>query len=50
MYEHGDGLALDLRLPRFWFDLAAKAGDVAARGKLKEAEARLAEQRSRALR
>jgi uncharacterized protein len=40
MYEQGDGVDRDLRLARYWYDIAAKNGDVAAPGKLKELDAR----------
>ncbi len=46
MYEQGDGVPRDLRLARYWYDLAAKAGDEAAPGKLRELDARRAEQPS----
>ena len=32
----------DLRLARYWYDIAAKNGDEAAPGKLREIDARLA--------
>jgi TPR repeat protein len=42
MYESGDGVALDLRRARDWYLLAAAGGDVAAPGKVKELDERLA--------
>ena len=33
MYETGLGVAVDLRLARYWYDVAAHLGDPAARGK-----------------
>ena len=41
MYEQGDGLTQDLRLARYWYDVAAKNGDVAAPGKVRELDARV---------
>jgi TPR repeat protein len=41
MYEQGDGVERDLRLARYWYDAAAKNGDVAAPGKVQEMDARL---------
>jgi TPR repeat protein len=43
MYEQGDGVAQDLRLARYWYRQAAEGGDIAARGKLRAIEAKLAE-------
>jgi TPR repeat protein len=40
MYEHGDGVAQDLRLARYWYEAAARNGDEAAPGKLQELEGR----------
>jgi TPR repeat protein len=40
----GDGVARDLRLARYWYERAARRGDEAAPGKLKEIDARLAAQ------
>jgi TPR repeat protein len=42
MYEQGDGVERDLRLARYWYAQCAAQGDVAAPGKLKEVDARLA--------
>jgi TPR repeat protein len=44
MYETGDGVLRDLRLARFWYAAAARAGDEAAPGKVREIDARLASQ------
>jgi TPR repeat protein len=46
MYEQGDGVERDLRLARYWYDVAAKNGDDAAPGKVKEIDARRASQPS----
>jgi len=43
MHEGGLGLAADLRLARYWYDIAARNGDEAAPAKVKEMDARLAE-------
>jgi TPR repeat protein len=40
MYEHGNGVPQDDRLARYWYELAAQAGDEAAPGKLRELQAR----------
>ncbi|MDE2276856.1 MAG: sel1 repeat family protein, partial [Burkholderiales bacterium] len=42
MYEHGDGVAADLRLARYWYDQGAQAGDLLAAAKAREMAARLA--------
>lgn len=42
MYEHGEGVAPDLRLARYWYDAAARNGDEAAAAKVKELDAKLA--------
>jgi TPR repeat protein len=41
MYEQGDGVERDLRLARYWYDAAAKNGDEAAPGKLRQIDALL---------
>jgi TPR repeat protein len=41
-YEAGDGVARDLRLARYWYDVAARNGDEAAPGKVKEMDTKLA--------
>ena len=41
MFEHGEGVAQDLRLARYWYDVAAKNGDDAAPGKVRELDARM---------
>ena len=46
MYEQGDGVERDLRLARYWYDAAAKNGDEAAPGKVRELDAKLAEKPS----
>jgi len=33
MFEHGEGAAVDLRLAAYWYDIAARNGDVAAPAK-----------------
>ena len=43
MYEQGDGVERDLRLARYWYEAAARGGDVAAPGKVLEMERRLAQ-------
>ena len=35
MFETGLGVEADDRLARYWYDVAAKNGDVAAKAKLK---------------
>lgn len=42
MYEQGLGVERDLRLARYWYALCARNGDVAAPGKLREVDAKLA--------
>jgi len=42
MYEHGEGTEPDLRLARYWYDIAAKNGDVAAPDKRREIDAKIA--------
>ena len=42
LYEQGDGVEQDLRLARYWYDIAARNGDDAAPGKVREIDARLA--------
>ncbi len=44
MYEKGDGVSADLRLARYWYAAAARQGDEAAPAKLKDIDARLANQ------
>jgi TPR repeat protein len=41
MYEQGDGVDTDLRLARYWYDIAARNGDKAAPGKVQDIERRL---------
>ena len=41
MYEQGDGVERDLRLARYWYDIAARNGDEAAPDKVKELDAKL---------
>ena len=41
MYEAGDGVPQDLRLARYWYDVAARNGDEAAPSKVKELDAKL---------
>ena len=40
--EQGDGAERDLRLARYWYNIAARNGDPAAPGKVKELDARAA--------
>ena len=42
MYEHGLGVERDLRLARYWYAQCARAGDLAAPGKLREIDSKLA--------
>jgi TPR repeat protein len=42
MYEAGDGVGRDLRLAHYWYDIAARNGDVAAPGKRSAIAAELA--------
>jgi TPR repeat protein len=39
MFETGLGVEADERLARYWFEVAAKNGDVAARAKVKALQA-----------
>jgi TPR repeat protein len=41
MYEKGDGVGRDLRLARYWYEMAARHGDEAAPGKVRELDALL---------
>jgi TPR repeat protein len=41
MYEKGLGVSQDLRLARYWYDVAAQNGDEAAPLKVKEIDERL---------
>jgi TPR repeat protein len=43
MYEQGLGVGRDLRLARYWYEQCARQGDVAAPGKLRDIDARLAQ-------
>ena len=40
MYEQGDGAERDLRLARYWYDIAARNGDPAAAIKARELDPR----------
>ena len=42
MYEQGDGVERDLRLARYWYDVAARNGDEAAPDKVRQLDAALA--------
>jgi TPR repeat protein len=42
LYEKGDGVATDLRLARYWYEVAARQGDEAAPSKVRELDARMA--------
>jgi uncharacterized protein len=42
MYEHGLGVDKDLRLARYWYARCAQGGDIAAPGKVREMDAKLA--------
>jgi TPR repeat protein len=46
LYERGDGVEQDLRLARYWYDVAAKNGDEAAPAKVKALDERAARQPS----
>ena len=41
MYEAGYGVEQDLRIARYWYDVAAQNGDEAAPHKVKELDQRL---------